>query len=63
MRDVAAFAGFAETITFDRLRQNYRRLSFVFDSGFECGINFFRIMATTTEPVNLVIAKMVYHLG
>ena len=49
MRDVAAFAGFAEAVAFDRLGKNHGRLTFVFDRRFERGVNFLRIVPATLE--------------
>ncbi len=39
VRDVAAFAGFAQSVTFDGLGQDHRRLALVFDRRFVGGIN------------------------
>ena len=62
MRDVAAFAGFAQAIAFDGLGQDHRRLAFVFHRGFVGGINFFRIVAAAQQFVDLVVGQMIDHL-
>ena len=49
MRDVAAFAGFAEAIAFDGFGENDRGLALVFHRGFVSGINFRRIVAAAHQ--------------
>src|SRR5436190_16697738 len=62
MRDVAAFAGFAEAVTFDGLGKNHGRLSFVFGGGFVGGVNFPRIVPAAIHLAQLLVREMVYEL-
>ena len=57
VRDVAAFAGFAEAVAFDRVRQNYRRRAVVFDGGFVRGVNFSRIVAAEPQAAELLVGE------
>ena len=55
MGDIATFAGFAQSVTLDRLRENHRRRAFVFDRGFIGGVHFHRIMTAAQQLANLVV--------
>ena len=57
MRDVAAFAGFAEAVAFDGFGENDRRLAFVFQRGFVGGINFLRVVTAAQQFANLLVAS------
>ena len=60
MRDVAAFARFAEAVAFDSFCQNHRRLAFVLDGGFVGRINFFRVVTAAQQFANLLVAQMIH---
>ena len=49
MRDVLAFAGFAQAVTLDGARQNDRRRSLVLDRRFVRGVNLARIVTAQTQ--------------
>src|SRR5262249_57723406 len=58
MSDVAAFAGFAETVAFDRGRQDDRGRAFVIDGRVIGRVNLFRIMSTARKFANLLVGEM-----
>src|SRR5690348_8447858 len=60
--DVAALAGFAETVTLDGFHQDHRRRALVFDGGFVCGVDLFRIVAAEAHFVKLLVGEMLDHL-
>ena len=62
MRDIAAFAGFAQAVAFDRLRENDRRRAFVFHRRFVGGVNFHGIVTAAQQLANLVVGEMIHHL-
>ncbi len=62
MRDVAALAGFAKAVAFDRFRQNHRGLAFVLHRRFVCGINFSRVVAAAQQLADLVVGQMIHQL-
>ena len=60
MRNVAAFAGFAEAVAFHRLGQNHRRPALVLHRGLVGGIDFARVMAAAQQLANLVVGEVVH---
>ena len=62
MRNVAAFAGFAQAVALDGLGENDRRLAFVFHGGFVGGINFARVVTAAQQLVNLLVGQMIHQL-
>ena len=57
MRDVFAFAGFAEAVALDRARENDGRAALVFGGGFVGGVNFARIVTAKTQAAELFVAQ------
>ena len=62
VRDVAAFAGFAQAVAFDGLGQDHRRLALVLHRGFVGRIDFARVMAAAQQLVNLLVGQMIHQL-
>ena len=60
MRDVAAFARFAEAVTFDGLCENDRRLAFVLHRRLVSRINFSCVMAAAQQFADLLVAQMIH---
>ena len=60
VRNVFAFARFAEAVAFDRFRQNHRRLAFVLHRRLVGGIHFAHVVAAAQQLGNLLVAQMVH---
>src|ERR1019366_38098 len=60
MRYVAAFTGFAETVTFHRLGEDHRWPALVFERGLVGGINFARVVTAALQLANLVVGEMIH---
>ena len=60
MRNVAAFAGFAEAVAFHRFGQNHRRLALVLHGRFVGRIHFARIVAAAQQLADLVVGEVVH---
>src|SRR5579863_383239 len=61
MRNVAAFAGFAQTVALDGAGENYGGRPPVIHGGFVGGVNFFRIMAAKAHAAERVIGHAFNH--
>ena len=62
MCDIPPFAGFAQSVTLHRLRENHGWRAFVFDRRFVGGIHFHWIVTATQQLTNLVIGHVIDHL-
>ena len=62
MRDVAAFAGFAEAVALDRLGQDDGRRALVLDRSLVGRVHFLRIVAAAQQLANLIVGQMIDHL-
>jgi len=62
VRDIAAFAGFAQPVALDGLGQDHHRLAFMIHGGFIGGIDLARIMPPAQQLVNLLIGQVVDQL-
>ena len=62
VRDVLAFAGFAESVAFDGLGENDGRRSGVINRRFVSGVNFDRIVTAEAHAGELLVRKMLDHL-
>ncbi len=60
--DVPAFAALAQAVAFDRLGQNHRRRTGMFDRGLVGGIHLDRIVAAQPHLLNLLVAQVLHHL-
>ena len=60
MRNVAAFAGFAQAVAFDRLGQDHRRLALVFHGRLVGGIHLARVVAAAQQLADLVVGEMIH---
>ncbi len=57
MRDVFAFAGFAQAVAFDGAGKNYGGAALVFDGGFVGGIDFARIVAAEAQAPKCFVGQ------
>ena len=55
VRDVLAFARFAEAVALDRARENHRRLALVFRGRLVRGVHFTRIVAAEAQTPQLFV--------
>ena len=62
VRDVAAFAGFAQAVALDGLGQDDRGPALVFDGGFVGGVDFARVVAAAQQLVDLLVGEVVHQL-
>ena len=62
MCDIPPFAGFAQSVTLHRLRENHGWRAFVFDRRFVGGIHFARIMPTPEQFIDLLIGQVIDEL-
>ena len=62
VRDVLAFASFAQAVAFDGLGQNDRRRALVLDGGFVGGVHLDGIVAAQPHARQLLVGKMLDHL-
>ena len=60
VRDVAAFARFAEAVALDRLGQNHGRLAFVFRRCLESCVNLLRIVAAARQRAQILVREMIH---
>ena len=57
VRDVLAFASFAEAVALDRARENDRWAALVLGGGFVRGVDFARIVAAETQAAELFVGE------
>ena len=62
MRDVLAFAGFAEAVAFDRAREDDARCAFVLDRGFVRVVDLDRIVPAERHLLQLVVRQVLDHV-
>ena len=55
VRDVAAFAGFAQAVALDRLGEDHRRLALAFDGRLVGGVDLLRIVAAAAQLLQLFV--------
>ena len=62
MRDVAAFAGFAQAVALDRLGQDDRRLALCFDRRLVGRVDLLRIVAAAAQLAQLLVGQVLDQL-
>ena len=60
--DVSALAALAQSVAFDRLRQNHRGRPRVLHRGLVGGIHLDRIVPAQSHLLNLLVAQVLHHL-
>ena len=60
MRNVAAFAGFAQAVAFHGLGENNRGLALVLHGGLVGGVNLARVVTAAQQLANLFVAQVIH---
>ena len=63
VRDVAAFAAFAQAVALDRFGEDHGRPAFAFDGRLVGRVDFFRVVAAAAHLLQLFVRVRLHHLG